>query len=117
MTRTQRETKQTVAKWVTGKWRALVLASVLVALVVSLALFLPRVGMIVPISIVLSALLVSCAALIIALMKMIELLKAIRSELVIIRAHVDTGLLDDIATDLTAVRTQMGKGVFGLLGI
>ncbi len=43
--------------------------------------------------------------------------ETIRSELATIRAHIDAGLLDDIARDLAALRTQMGKGVFGLLGI
>ncbi len=54
---------------------------------------------------------------IIAVSRVVEQLKAIRSELEIIRARIDTGLLDDIATDVTAMRTQMGKGVLGLFGM
>ncbi len=87
-------------------------------LVVSLGLVLPGHGMIVMlIVILLSAFLAGCAALTIGVIKMIELLKTIRSELATIRAHIDAGLIDDIARDLTAMRTQMGKGLFGLLGI
>ncbi len=64
-----------------------------------------------------ACLLLACSFLIVALARIVELLKAIRSELVMVRTHVDRGLLDDIATDLTAVRAQIGKGVLGLLGM
>ncbi len=40
-----------------------------------------------------------------------------QSEAISALGHIDRGLLDDIATDLTAVRTQMDKGVLGLLGM
>ncbi len=117
VTRKQRETRQTVAKWATRNRHVLLVPGVLVVLVVSLGLVLSGRGMMVTLVILVTAFLAACTALTIAIARIVELLKAIRNELATIRAHVDTGLLDDIATDLTAVRTQMGKGVLGLLGV
>ncbi len=64
-----------------------------------------------------AGLLIAASCLLLALARIVELLEAIRSELVMIRTHIDRELLDDIATDLAAMRTQMGRGVLGLLGI
>ncbi len=59
--------------------------------------------------------LIAGSCLIAALARIVELLKAIRRELVMI--SMNEGLLDTIATDLTAMRAQMGRGVLGLLGM
>ncbi len=58
----------------------------------------------------------ACAVLLAAVAWIIEVLNGIRTELVMIRSGFDTKVLNDIATDVTAMRNQMGKGVLGLLG-
>ncbi len=64
-----------------------------------------------------AGLLIAGSCVIAALVCILELLKAIRGELVMIRGHIDRELLDDIAANLAAMRAQMGRGVLGLLGM
>ncbi len=110
--------KQDLVNWARHNRSVLILASALVPVLYLLVLGAIERGKGTPISLLLSAfVLLACTLLIVALARIVELLGAIRSELVMIRGHIDRGLLDDIATDLTAVRTQMDKGVIGLLGM
>ncbi len=104
--------------WARRNQPVLVQASVLLpALLVFALIPTDRGKSIVIVALLLAVFVVACGVLTIAVAQIIELLKAIRRELVMIRIRIDTEVLDDIATDLTAMRTQMGKGVLGLLGM
>ncbi len=109
---------QTVVNWASRNRPGLIRASVLLlpALLVFALISMDRGRSIVILALLLAVVGLACGVLTIAVAQIIELLKAIRRELVMIRTRIDTELLDDIATDVTAMRTQMGKGVFGLLG-
>ncbi len=110
--------KENLVNWARHNRSKLILASAIVSLLWVLGVIWIERERTTAIVILLSAgLLIAGSCFIVALARIVELLKAIRSELVMIRAHIDRGLLDDIATDLTAMRAQMGRGVLGLLGM
>ncbi len=108
--------KQLFLKWANRHRRVLILASVLIVPACVLGLVRTERDRSIAIIAVLSAFLtLACGALTIAVAQVVGELKAIRDELVMIRARVNTELLDDMAADLTALRTKMDKGLLGLL--
>ncbi len=105
-------------RWASQHRPGLILAGMFVPLVGVLALVPTPRGKGIALLVLVSVFLVlACAVLAIAVAQIGEQLKAIRGELVMIRTQVNTTQLDDIATDLTAMRAQMDKGVLGLLGM
>ncbi len=68
-------------------------------------------------ALIFALLLLVCVVLAIAIIQILTVLNGIKTELWMIRTAIDARALDDIAADLTAMRTQMAKGVFGLLGM
>ncbi len=110
--------KQVFVMWASRHRRACILASVLVLPACIFAVAWTEHDRSVAVIAALSALLtLVCGVLTIAIVQVIEQLKAIRSELVMIRTQVDTERLDDMADDLTALRSRMDKGLLGLLRI
>ncbi len=110
--------EQNLLKWARRNRSVLILASAPVSLLWLLGVVSMQRQKLNVIMFLLSAcLLLACSFLIVALARIVEQLKAIRSELVMVRTHIDRGLLDDIATDITSMRAQIGKGVLGLLGM
>ncbi len=104
--------------WVTRKRPVLVTAIAFVPLMMLLEVMSNQRGTIMTISFVVAASLFGVlGGVLMAVTQIVVLLKAIRSELMLIRARLETEVVDDIASDLTAVRAQMGKGVLGLLGM
>ncbi len=109
--------KQRVVNWASRNRPVLIQASVLLLGSLVFASISTDRGKNIVIFALLLALFALVCVLTIVVAQIIELLKAIRGELVMIRTRIDAELLDDIATEVTAMRTQMGKGVFGLLGM
>jgi hypothetical protein len=57
-----------------------------------------------------------CGLAAMALAQVLELLKAIEADLSAIRTGLDAAALSETSSDVAAIRTQLGMGVFGLLG-
>ncbi len=111
--------KQRVVNWASRNRPVLIQASVLL-LALSLvfaSISTDRGKSIVILALLLALFVLACGVVTIVAAQIIELLKAIRTELVMIRTRIDAELLDDIANDVTTMRTQMNKGVFGLFGM
>ncbi len=109
--------KQKVVAWTSRNRLVLFLASIFVPLAYLLgAASIRRASASTTLVLLFAFLVFACAVLTVAVAWIIEVLNGIKTELVMIRSGVDTERLEDIATDVTAIRNQMGKGVLGLLG-